>query len=389
MYETLNAFGFGKVFIDWIRILYAYPTASVITNQDVSSEFPLLRGTRQGDPSSPYLLDLVVETLATKIRQHPKISPVSIKGQEHHLLLYADDILLYVSNPKESIPSIMEVFNHFGSLSGFQINWDKSELMPVHLNHNSTMLNSVPFKIAKDKFMYLGVYVTRKPGLLLEENWNLKMNQLKKNIEFWKTFPLSLVGRINAIKMVVLPRFLYIFQSIPSCIPQAYFRKLDSVVIPFLWQNKVARINKKHLCKLKQEGGFGLPDFKCFYWAAHLNILVFWRSSNLTEDTANPPPAWLSLEQAECEGTSLLALLNSPIKINKSLYKGNFLIHNSIKIWNQIKSHLKSPNMYRDTPICNNHAFKPSAGRPSVCSLEGEGSGVPERSVPGGAPDVI
>lgn len=364
MYETLNAFGFGKVFIDWIRILYAYPTASVITNQDVSSEFPLLRGTRQGDPSSPYLFNLVVETLATKIRQHPKISPVSIKGQEHHLLLYADDILLYVSNPKESIPSIMEVFNHFGSLSGFQINWDKSELMPVHLNHNSTMLNSVPFKIAKDRFMYLGVYVSRKPGLLLEENWNLKMNQLKKNIEFWKTLPLSLVGRINAIKMVVLPRFLYIFQSIPSCIPQAYFRKLDSVVIPFLWQNKVARINKKHLCKSKQEGGFGLPDFKCFYWAAHLNILVFWRSSNLTEDTANPPPAWLSLEQAECEGTSLLALLNSPIKINKSLYKGNFLIHNSIKIWNQIKSHLKAPNMYSDTPICNNHAFKPSAGDP-------------------------
>lgn len=78
------------------------------------------------------------------------------------------------------------------------------------------MLNSVPFKIAKDKFMYLGVFVTRKPGLLLEENWNLKMNQLKKNIEFWKTLPLSLVGRINAIKMVVLPRFLYIFQSIPS-----------------------------------------------------------------------------------------------------------------------------------------------------------------------------
>lgn len=53
MYETLNAFGFGKAFVDWIRILYAYPTASVITNQDSSAEFPLLRGTRQGDPSSP------------------------------------------------------------------------------------------------------------------------------------------------------------------------------------------------------------------------------------------------------------------------------------------------------------------------------------------------
>lgn len=66
MYETLNAFGFGKAFVDWIRILYAYPTASVITNQDSSAEFPLLRGTRQGDPSSPFLFDLVIETLAVK-----------------------------------------------------------------------------------------------------------------------------------------------------------------------------------------------------------------------------------------------------------------------------------------------------------------------------------
>lgn len=173
---------------------------------------------------------MVVETLATKIRQHPRISPVFIKGQKHRLSLYADDILLYVSNP---------------TLSGFQINWEKSELMPIHLNHNSTTLNSVPFKKATDRFTYLGVSVTGKPGLLLEENWNLKMKQLKQNIEFWKTLPLSLVERINAIKMVVLPHLLYIFQSIPSFIPQAYFRRLDPIVIPFLWQNKVARINKK------------------------------------------------------------------------------------------------------------------------------------------------
>lgn len=357
MYETLNAFGFGKAFVDWIRILYAYPTASVITNQDSSAEFPLLRGTRQGDPSSPFLFDLVIETLAVKIRQHPRMS-------KHHLSLYADDILLFVSNPEDSIPSIMEVFNHFGSLSGFQINWEKSELMPVHLNHNSTSLRSVPFRITKDRFTYLGVSVTRKPGLLLEENWNLKINQLKKNIEVWNTLPLSLVGRVNAIKMVVLPCFLYIFQSIPSFIPQKYFRKLDSIVTPFLWQNKVARINKKHLCKPKQEGGFGLPDFKCFYWAAHLNTLIFWGCSNLTEDTNNSSPAWLSLEQATCEGSSLPALLNSPIKMNKSLYNGNFVIHNSIKIWSQNSSHLKVPKMYRDAPIHNNHAFKPATEDP-------------------------
>ena len=128
--------------------------------------------------------------------------------------LYADDILLYVSKPQESIPSIMELFNHFGSFSEFQINLDKSELMPVYLNQNSSTLKSVPFKIAEDRFTYLGVTVTRKPERLLEENWKLKITQLKQNIDFWKTLPLSLVGRVNEVKMVVLPRFTYLFQSI-------------------------------------------------------------------------------------------------------------------------------------------------------------------------------
>ena len=302
MYETLEAFGFGKVFIGWIKTLYAHPTASIITNQDISPQFPLHRGTRQGDPLSPFLFTLAIEPLAASIRQHPRISPVSIKGRKHNLSAYADDILLYVTSPQVSLPSIMELFEHFGSFSGFQVNWDKSELMPVHLNQDSASLNSIPFKIAKDKFTYR-VTVTRRPELLLESNWEVKITQLRRNIEFWKTLPLSLVGRVNAIKMVVLPRFAYLFQSIPSCISQKYFKKLDSIITPFIWQYKKVRINKKHLCKTKEEGGFALPDFRLYYWAAHLNILSFWRNCRPTEGTENKP-AWLEIERAVCQFVS-------------------------------------------------------------------------------------
>lgn len=56
--------------------------------------------------------------------------------------------------------------------------------MQVHLNYNSTLIRSVPLRIAKDGSTYLGMSVTRNPGVLLEKNWNLKVNQLKKNIEF-------------------------------------------------------------------------------------------------------------------------------------------------------------------------------------------------------------
>lgn len=157
--------------------------------------------------------------------------------------------------------------------------------------------------------------------------------------------------------MVVLPRFTYLFQSIPSCIPQSYFKKLDSILTAFIWQYKVVRIGKKHLCKAKYEGGFALPNLRCYYWAAHLNILAFWRSGILTEGTEEDTPAWLSMERAACLGTSLPALLNSPVK-NKLLNAGNYLVHNSLKIWKQIKTYFKAPNMYIDRPIRGNHTFK-------------------------------
>ena len=99
--------------------------------------------------------------------------------------------------------------------------------MPLSEQVDRAFLETTPFKVVSDKFTSLGIIVTNDLGQLLMQNWNSKMKQLEKNDEFWKTLPISMVGRINAMKMVTLPRFLYIFQSLPSSIPQYYFKKLD------------------------------------------------------------------------------------------------------------------------------------------------------------------
>lgn len=72
---------------------------------------------------------------------------------------------------------------------------------------DKTFLKTTPFKIVLDKFKSLGIVVTSNLGQLLENNWNKKMKQLEKNIDFRNTLPISMFGRINAIKMVALPRF--------------------------------------------------------------------------------------------------------------------------------------------------------------------------------------
>lgn len=167
---------------------------------------------------------------------------------------------------------------------------------------------------------------------------------------------MSMAGRINSVKMIVLPRFLYFFQSLPCFIPQSFFKQLDMIIVPFLWNYKNVRISKKHLCKTKKEGGFGLPQFKYYYWAANLNIFAWWKKKASDPDK---DPSWLRMEQEFCNRTSLAALLNSPIRIDPTLYDNHFVIKNELKIWKQIKAYLKAPDMYLDSPICQNHAFTP------------------------------
>lgn len=110
---------------------------------------------------------------------------------------------------------------------------------------------------------------------LLQKNWHNKTEQLKQGIHFWMTLFISLAGKIHAIKMIVLPHFLHLFQSIPCFIPQSYLQlQLDSIIIPFIWNFKAIRISKKHICKPKNTGGFALPNFKMYYWVANLSILA-------------------------------------------------------------------------------------------------------------------
>lgn len=79
--------------------------------------------------------------------------------------------------------------------------------MPLSQLVDKTFLKTTPFKIVLDKFKSLGIVVTSNLGQLLENNWDKKMKQLEKNIDFLNTLPISMFGRINGIKMVALPRF--------------------------------------------------------------------------------------------------------------------------------------------------------------------------------------
>lgn len=77
------------------------------------------------------------------------------------------------------------------------------------------------------------------------------IENLKSNTETWRLLPLSMIGFVNAIKMVTLPRLLHLFENLLIFIPKAFFKLLDSIILHFVGGFKAHWISKKHKTKPK------------------------------------------------------------------------------------------------------------------------------------------
>ena len=87
--------GFGNTFIGMVKIMYSDPSARVLTGRTSSSLFPVSRSARQGCPLSPALFVLSLEPLAQAIHQSTMVSPIRICNTQHHLSLFADDVMFF------------------------------------------------------------------------------------------------------------------------------------------------------------------------------------------------------------------------------------------------------------------------------------------------------
>lgn len=156
------------------------------------------------------------------------------------------------------------------------------------------VLEHIPFKLALEKFTYLGLEITKKYNSLFGANFMAILDKFKNKLEFWKTLPISLIGKVNAVKMVCLPQLLYLFQNLPIYLTETFFKKLDSIILPFIWNYKSHRTRKVHLCKCKKSGGLALPDFMRFYWAANIRCISFWLDETIVL------ASWLDMEREDC-----------------------------------------------------------------------------------------
>ena len=119
--------GIEGAFLNIIKAIYERPTANIILNGQKLRAFPLRSGTRQGCPLSPLLFNIVLEVLATAIRQEKEIKGIQIGKEEMKLSLFADDIVVYMENPIDSTKKLLDLINEFGKTAGYKVNTQKSK----------------------------------------------------------------------------------------------------------------------------------------------------------------------------------------------------------------------------------------------------------------------
>ena len=118
--------GIEGTYLNIIKGIYDKPTANTILNGEKLKACPLRSGTRQGHPLLPLLFNIVLEVLASAIREEKEIKGMHIGKEEAELSLFADDMILYIENPKDATRKLLELISVFGNLAGYKINAEKS-----------------------------------------------------------------------------------------------------------------------------------------------------------------------------------------------------------------------------------------------------------------------
>jgi hypothetical protein len=126
MIKFLERSGIQGPYINMIKAIYSKPVANIKVNGKKLEAFPLKSGTRQGCPLSPYLFNIVLEVLAKAIRKEKEIKGIQIVKEEVKISLFEDDMIVYISYPKNSTRELLSLINSFSEVAGYKINSNKS-----------------------------------------------------------------------------------------------------------------------------------------------------------------------------------------------------------------------------------------------------------------------
>ena len=230
-----------------------------------SNPFIQSRGLRQGCSISALLFILIAEILALNIRHNQNFKGIKIKlrnsTKQIKICQLADDTTIFIQN-KQEINNVLKIIENYGQFSGLKLNKNKTEALWVGKNkHSREKIGDISWPT--DPIKALGVYFGTNKTLTSELNLKSKIDACKKLINNWKKRKLTIFGRTQIIKTLIIPKFTYIAQS--YFIPKNYMKEINTIIYTYLWEGKREKISRSTLNGKISNGGLNLFDIETFF----------------------------------------------------------------------------------------------------------------------------
>lgn len=282
LFNLLKARGFGERWCRWIEDIITTAKSSVLVNGSMGKSFNHQRGLRQGDPLSPQLFILVVDTL-NRILDNASANKL-IKGignidilNRFHNLQFADDTLIFSGAHRENITALKFILYSYELMTGLKINFEKSMVIGIGItdNHRNQIAKVLGSRTKDFPFNYLGLPL--RSGRLKQQDWVQLIERIAKKLSSWKGKLLSIAGRATLLNSVITPIVSYWMSnfSIPCCI----IRRIDKMRRAFLWSGESTTkkikclLNWNQVCRPKNLGGMGITNLtilnkvlQCKWW---------------------------------------------------------------------------------------------------------------------------
>ncbi len=259
--DVLCKYGFGNMFVKWIKLFYTNITSVVNVNGHFTKPIPIEKGVKQGDPISPYVFILCAEILAEYVRNNENIKGITVGSVEYKISMFADDTNMFIEYNKISLDNVLLALDNFASVSGLRINYEKSTAYCVGMGVRKELDARYPITWGLNRIETLGVKIPLQKNIdILSLNYESKIADIESVIKSWNTRNLSLRGKVIVIKALLLSKLQYLI-SVIGPPRQGTIHRLNKIIYRFLW-NGTEKLKRSVLIKPLEEGGLNMPDFE-------------------------------------------------------------------------------------------------------------------------------
>ncbi|KAF1333494.1 Rxlr effector protein, partial [Globisporangium splendens] len=262
LYLVLSKFGFGRQFVDLVRRMHTDTTAQYLVNGELSREWEVKSGIRQGCPLAPLLFIVAAEILALAVQQDPYLEGIRVtkSGAEPHLIsTFVDDSAVFLKQGRQ-LPRLMQLLTEFGQQSGLHVQPTKSSYISLNTAVVQEQRCGIPILKHGETVRYLGIQIGT--GNITQANWEDRLQKLRTRLIIATKVSNSVVGRVLILNSVLLPSILFTAGYIKP--PAKVVDQLVNLQKQFLWKSTLGTDGMRHkvspslLYLPVKEGGIGL-----------------------------------------------------------------------------------------------------------------------------------